>query len=429
MKKIVSCLSLLFCLGGITLQAQPVEKIILKNGTVLEGYISKQRPGKDMVFTAEKAVVYIPSEAVKSITNRSMEWKSLSPAWQQWALENNAVEGQGKQRTVTLSDILRIEVQQSVSDSVQLSEPRSVNNVRVLEEGMIVKYLDLGSSVYTLTWDTVQVIKRDKREATDLSGLNDVVVLKSTDRELEGQIIEQVPGKLLRLLKTNGIVEVIDQKQIAKQKKVKLNPDQDLFAQSPLLDVVQPKKGRAVSGIIIEQNFGDANDPSYLLIQTQAGNVERIEHSNVLETRREENTEYTPLCDVLLKKGEMLVNRQKVKEAIVDEHDDLITIAPQSDSLVFKLDSLSGKLIVEANFTNDNEADDLVLLKIGPKPVNKKEFCNGFTYKEIVTNSIRYETKETSINNTTKLVYPVTKRGSYVFYTPKKKQTVLCVIK
>lgn len=87
-----------------------------------------------------------------------------------------------------------------------------------------------------------------------MTGLIDVVALR-TGEKYEGQIIEQIPGERIRLLKNDGIVEVINAGQIAFQQKKKLNPNQSLFEQSPLLDVVCIKKDED-TGIIVEQNYG-----------------------------------------------------------------------------------------------------------------------------------------------------------------------------
>ena len=59
------------------------------------------------------------------------------------------------------------------------------------------------------------------RGKTELSGTVDKIELHS-DEILSGQIIEQVPGKFIRLLKDDGMVEVISSDKIVTQKKVKL---------------------------------------------------------------------------------------------------------------------------------------------------------------------------------------------------------------
>ena len=53
------CWILLLNLLVLTAGAEPYETVVLKNGSVLEGYISVQHPGKDIIFFAEKATVYI----------------------------------------------------------------------------------------------------------------------------------------------------------------------------------------------------------------------------------------------------------------------------------------------------------------------------------------------------------------------------------
>lgn len=59
------CWILLLNLLVLTAGAEPYETVVLKNGSVLEGYISVQHPGKDIIFFAEKATVYIPVKQVK----------------------------------------------------------------------------------------------------------------------------------------------------------------------------------------------------------------------------------------------------------------------------------------------------------------------------------------------------------------------------
>ena len=67
---------------------KPYEKVILKNGTELEGYISVQYPGKKIVFSAEKAMVYLSSDKVHSIVEHECEVGSLSATWKNWAKQN-----------------------------------------------------------------------------------------------------------------------------------------------------------------------------------------------------------------------------------------------------------------------------------------------------------------------------------------------------
>lgn len=59
--------------AGFNCRCRTYETVVLKNGSVLEGYISVQHPGKDIIFFAEKATVYIPVKQVKSVLEYDIE--------------------------------------------------------------------------------------------------------------------------------------------------------------------------------------------------------------------------------------------------------------------------------------------------------------------------------------------------------------------
>ena len=94
-------------LQGMTIvHATTVQKLLLKNGSELEGYISMQRPGKDFTFIAEKAIIYMPGTEIKSIVDHEVSIKQLSFGWIEWAEKNDAFEGLGDNRILILSDII-----------------------------------------------------------------------------------------------------------------------------------------------------------------------------------------------------------------------------------------------------------------------------------------------------------------------------------
>lgn len=291
------CWILLLNLLVLTAGAEPYETVVLKNGSVLEGYISVQHPGKDIIFFAEKATVYIPVKQVKSVLEYDIEIETLSDPWKAWVGDNpllvKTVRGS---KFLQMTDIILAETAENdtvVLDSAVVRETNTPlysnwnvvpRKVRILEKGEVIKYLDFTPNSYYLDWKDIQAIKRAPRATTDLTGLIDVVALR-TGEKYEGQIIEQIPGERIRLLKNDGIVEVINAGQIAFQQKKKLNPNQSLFEQSPLLDVVCIKKDED-TGIIVEQNYGGEKEPGYLLIQNERGDILRRNSIAVTETRK-----------------------------------------------------------------------------------------------------------------------------------------------
>lgn len=422
--------------------AEPHDKLILKDGSILEGYISVQRPGKDIIFMAEKATVYIPSSKVLTIENQDVELTSLSDGWKEWASTNaSLVKKMDKKEYLVLSDILFPEIDTAEEDTIvsgsdstvvstEVTTEKYINwnvvprKVRLLEKGAVIKYLDCSPNLYYMNWDDIRMIKREKRQNLELSGLVDVIELRSGEK-FEGQIIEQVPNKLIRLLKDNGVVEVINTKQIATQRKVKLNKNQSLFEQSPLLDIIRSKDGDEITGILIEQNYGNEKEGGYLLIQNERGDIQRKDNRSVSEIRRERNMKYNPLSDVTIEGEEVLINRKKTEEAILNEQEKILIVDPNSKATVLNADSIGRKLIVELQENKSNGG--FILLKLIYMEVKEKGGFHAFTYEDLVTRGIGPVETSVSVNKTLKLVYPITK-GNYILYKPQEKKAIYCII-
>ena len=422
--------------------AEPHDKLILKDGSILEGYISVQRPGKDIIFMAEQATVYIPSSKVLTIENQDVELNSLSDGWKKWASTNpSLVKKMDKKEYLVLSDILFPEIDTAKEDTTTLESDSTVlgtkvvaekyvnwnvvpRKVRILERGAVIKYLDCSPNLYYMSWDDIGMIKREKRSAMELTGLIDVIELRSGEK-FEGQIIEQVPNKLIRLLKANGVIEVINTKQIATQRKVKLNKDQGLFEQSPLLDIIQTKDGNEVRGILIEQNYGNEKEGGYLLVQNERGDIQRKDNRNISKIRREKNMKYTPLSDVTIVGDEILINRKKAEEAILNQQENILIVDPESKATVLRTDSIDEKLIVELQENKSNGG--FILLKLVRMEVKGKGTFHAFTYEDLVTRGMSPAETSVSVNKTLKLVYPVTK-GNYILYQPQEKKAIYCIV-
>ena len=298
-------------LQGTTIaHATIVQKLLLKNGSELEGYISMQRPGKDFTFTAEKAIIYMPGTEMKSIVDHEVNIKQLSSVWTEWAEKNDAFEGLGDNRILVLSDIV--------------TEGKTISQVRILEKGAKIKYLEMNNNNYSLNWDTIAVVKAEKRLKTALTGINRIYKLEN-GQKYEGQYVEEVPGKTLSLYQDNGVVEVFETDKVVKYSMRKINSNQDLFEQSELLDIILLKNNSMLKGIIVEHNFNDkAASGNYLLLQKESGEIQSIDFSDIEEYRKEVNPKFKPLFDILLREGELVVDRQQTKTLKVEEEDSYI---------------------------------------------------------------------------------------------------------
>lgn len=415
---------------------KPYEKIILKNGTELEGYISVQYPGKNLIFNAEKSMVYISSDKVHSIVEHEREVVSLPDAWKDWTKQNGAsLKKIGGKSYLTLSDLI-LEKELDITDSVLVDDSSELagselnwgvtpRGVKLVEKGAVIKYLDLSSVSYDITWNDILMIKRDPRSPLCLTGITDIIEMVS-GQKLMGQIIEQIPGKYIRLMREGGMVEVVEQRQVCVQKKSKLNPNQSLFEQSPWLEVIRTKQGDEVKGIIVEQHYGKDAHNGYLRIEMENG--ERVEKKSldVVEIRKVLNPSYCPLDDILVKDSELWVNRRLSEKAVIDQEEGIMIVNKQSVPLVLRADSIHGKLVVEQQ--NDKKNQNAILLKVFQAKLKKKDTCDVFTCEDLLTRGLQPVETMVSVNNTLKSVYSV-ETGNYILYRPQTKEGFYLQIK
>ena len=215
----------------LTAKAQIVQTTYLKNGSVLHGYMKSQKSGGNIVFYAEKAEVVIDGHKVKNISGKKVAFNSLPDEWKTYAEENELLD---KKRELTLSSI----------DTGSM-----INNVFILEQGKTMKYVELKHD-YALRSSIIEYVEYISRDEMLLTGINRILSVKSGNmvRTITGQCVKEIPGKVICLLKEDGVVESIDINDIVKDNSIKNNPNQSIFEQSVLLDEIMMWKRRKPSG-------------------------------------------------------------------------------------------------------------------------------------------------------------------------------------
>lgn len=415
MKKILSIIALALFFTS-SAKAVVVQKIYLKDGSVLSGYIQKQDNNGNLTFRSDNAEICLKSKDATISNEKNYSVKDLNKAWIDWAEKNEEFEGIGDNRTLLLADVT--------------SKTKTLSKVKILERGEVVKYLEMTPNTYQISWKNVFSIKGEKRSKTALSGINRIYQLKS-GMEFEGQYAEE-NDSVLTLYLNNGVRQSFKINDVVKYTFRPINPNQDIFAQSPLLDIVKTKSGAETKGIIIEQNYtSDKDSENYFLVQQQSGAIQSIKLSDIAETRKEENPKYDPKYDILLKEGDVVINRQEVA---------LVNIKEQGDNIVF--DSLSNKVVIdrEANnntrvtveyrSANGSNLEAYQLVKVSKYTDKKgKESYYYFSYRDLVNATVRPASLETSVNHTTKAEYIVGGQGVFALYDAKSKKAIPFTIK
>lgn len=413
--KVIKALLFGFALnaGLATASAQDNLTVVLKDGTGLTGFISRQRPGENFTFSTSQAVVLLPNKDVKSIVDNEVKFNALSPEWQKWAEDNDAFDGVGNNRTLLLSDII--------------TNKGAINRVRVLEKGAKVRYLELSPNTYSLSWDTIEVVRAEKRPKLLLSGINRRYKLAS-GMEYEGQYVEEVPGETMSLLRDNGVIEVFNTEEVMKDNRFKINPNQTLLEQSDLIDIVQMKNGSSYRGVIFERNYSESDEITndYLLIQLDNGTTMSLNLADIVEYRKEKNPSYKPVTDIELADGEASINRNIGTLISTKEISGIVTV--DIDSLKISIPS-SVPQSITAEFNMDNaKAQQLKLIRIRKYQDKKgKKTYHGFTFEDMVKNAVFPKSVETSINGISKLEYTLPNGGSgiYGIYDPLTNKIII----
>lgn len=397
-------------------EAVIVQKIYLKDGSVLSGYIQKQDDNGNLTIHSDVAEICLKSSQAIISNEKNYTVGELDKNWVEWAEKNEAFEGTGNQRTLYLADVT--------------SKSKTVAKVKIVERGELVRYLEMSPDIYTIPWKDVLAIKGEKRCKTALSGINRIFQLKS-GMEFEGQYAEETDS-LLTLYLNNGIRQSFKINDVIKYTFRPINPNQDIFAQSELLNIVKTKNGNETKGIIIEQNYTSAKDSeNYFLVQQPSGAIQSIKVSDILETRKEENPKFDPKFDVLLKEGEVLINRQEVVMTGITEKGENSVLDSLSEKVVIKKDPQNNtRVTVEYRNANGANIEAYQVVKVN-KIENKKEkkTMYGVSYRDLVNSTIRPVSVETSVNHTTKAEYIVGGQGSFALYDAKNKKAIPFIIK
>lgn len=415
MKKILSIMVAALAIAG-SAEAVIVQKIYLKDGSVLSGYIQKQDDNGNLTIHSDVAEICLKSSQAIISNEKNYTVGELDKNWVEWAEKNEAFEGTGNQRTLYLADVT--------------SKSKTVAKVKIIERGELVRYLEMSPDIYTIPWKDVLAIKGEKRCKTALSGINRIFQLKS-GMEFEGQYAEETDS-LLTLYLNNGIRQSFKINDVIKYTFRPINPNQDIFAQSELLNIVKTKNGNETKGIIIEQNYTSAKDSeNYFLVQQPSGAIQSIKVSDILETRKEENPKFDPKFDVLLKEGEVLINRQEVVMTGITEKGENSVLDSLSEKVVIKKDPQNNtRVTVEYRNANGANIEAYQVVKVN-KIENKKEkkTMYGVSYRDLVNSTIRPVSIETSVNHTTKAEYIVGGQGTFALYDAKNKKAIPFIIK
>lgn len=413
MKKILFLLVAL-CVLGVDARAIVVQKVYLKDGSVLNGYIQRQEGDGKLTIHTDYATICINNGKATVAGEQAYGENALSQAWKDWAEKNDEFQGEKGNRSLWLGNVL-------------VNGVLKASMVKILESGATVKYLEMSPNAYKVDWKNVKSIKGEKRNKTALSGINRIYQLRNGE-QCEGQYAEETDSTLSLYL-ANGSVRSFNIDDVIKYVFKPINPNQSLFEQSPLIDIVKTNHAE-YRGVIIEQNYSSKKDnENYVLISLESGAIQSVKVSDIVETMKEENKLYSPKFDIVLNPDEVVVNRLPVEYVKVAEVAGVLAIDSLSHKVIIQKDNLKPtQIIVESNLSNGKNIDMWQLVKV-TKLASKKKTTYQFTYKDLVNSEIHAKKIEKSVNNTTRMEYQVDLAGVYALYDAQGKRAIPIIVK
>lgn len=392
--------------ANITVSAQNIEQIYMKSGSVVEGYIAEQNPGKHLIIQATKATIVANSDSLKDKITERILAENLPPEWKEWAEENNKyIDNAG----VKQLELVTLEFKNSV-----------YSKVFILEKGSLVKFIDLSPNRYTFKWGDMYRTVKSERPDNLFSGLKEVVVL-ADGSTVDGQIIEQFPGKDLKIVTDKNEVLSYKFDQVKQINTEKLNPKMDLWPQVQLLDKISVKgEDSDLVGFISSRTLGKE-----LVIEFENGNKRTIPQNQILSYAKIPNEKYIAVYDKVIKEGEILLDGKPAYFVPLKTVGQYLVL----DSIVSAHNTVGDTIYVEANLGGANVPVTLVKAH-----VENVAFANGkrkweipcpvITYQDLVQSHVEIKKEATPLGNL-KVSFVVKEVGDYVLYMQGKEEYIV----
>lgn len=388
---------IMFCVSANAF-AQNIEQIYMKSGSVIEGYIAEQKPGKHITFQTAKATIVVNSDSLQSrIITEKIPFEALSAEWQTWAEQNKKyIEDDGQK----LLELATLEFRNTV-----------YSKVYVLEKGSLIKFIDLAPNKYTFKWSDMYRTVKKKRPENLFSGLKEILVL-SDGSQVEGRIIEQYPGKDLKIETDNEEILVFKISDVKRIITEKINEKLDLWVQIPLLDKIQVKGEESeLVGFISSRTLGKE-----MIFEFVNGNKRTIPQNQVVFYAKIPNEKYVAAYDKVLKKGEFLLDGKPAYFVQLKAVGQYLVLG----NIVSAQKRAGETVCFQANFDDADTPITLVKAHVEsvtiPDEKKKREIPYPvITYQDLVQFPLPFIRETTPLGNT-KVTFEVEEVGDYVLY-------------
>lgn len=232
--------------------AEVYDLIYLRDGSVLNGYISEQQMNGNICITFMSATYSLPKDKVKVVNGG---------------------------RSVSTEDY-------------------EYDNVELLETGDVVTFKVDFSSPKTLSTRVSEIV-RTERAVVD--HIIDIVVTKDEHKPYEGHIVEVINGKQIKLMSLAGEMIVIRQDNVSQQRRKSDEESVPILISSPIIETYFLKDGTSDEGLLVGQNF----ETGIVEFLSNTGYKSKWNISEVSRVERARNPKYKEPDDITVKVNHM----------------------------------------------------------------------------------------------------------------------------
>lgn len=389
---------ILVCCVSNKIVAQNYEQVYMKNGSVIEGYICEQVPGRTISLNSVKATVVVNSDSLQHSSTRQVNVNELSSEWQAWVKEQSNMD----------KEVIKLTTLRFVATEYK--------DVCIIEEGSLMKFVDLTPKNYVFGWNEIFKTIKTLRPNNQYSGIEDVLVLQN-GTQYAGQIMEQYPGKNMKIQTNENNIVTVNMAQIARIESNPYNLKLDLFQQTPLLDKIYVRgQNMPIVGFIIKRVTNKD-----LTIQKQNGETKVLPLKQIVKYQKVPNNNYVAICDRELAEGEILLNGKSAWFAPLEMAGSYIILGEDVSAQVAVGDTIT----IEAKFSNVTNSVSMVKayrknIAESDKKAKEAVMRDVFTYQDLVERSLPFSRTISPLGNT-KIQFRVERPGDYALSVQGKK--------
>lgn len=394
-------LTLLALVTSANMFSQNLEQVYLKDGSVIEGFICEQIPGKNITVQGCKASMVVDADSLISSSESVIPVRELSTEWKSWLMEQNVTP-----------------------DAIKLSTLKFPNteykDVRILENGDVIKFLSLSSKQYLVDWNDMLKTVKVARPVGQFSGLNDVLIMKDGSKHV-GQVSEQIPGKNVKINLSKDNAITVNSAQIVEMQSVPASDQLFIIEQSPLLDRIYVEgSSNAIDGVIVKRRTSKD-----LTIHTKEDGDITYAIRDITKYQKVPNADYKVLTDKNLNKGEIRLNGETKNAwfAPLETINGYLVLGEDVSMVAKKGD----ELILEANLENPSAAINVIKAyrkDISDENSKKQLVRDVFTYQDLVELALPVIRTTTPLGNT-KVSFTLENAGDYVLSVQGQKGFII----